>query len=190
MLAEYLSVFEVNPRAWRSNTYYRWKDLDLDTLFHQLQEMFNITGILVSQCQYLTCVKKAVFFSHKHNFVINLYLYISPVKIRHLDKDQSACATCLTGLLRMMYFGFSLVLAVQASSVQVPCQHCSHIVVNIAFWRRRLDLPWTHFRYWGRLPSQKKPRPFLYKFWRDLSYNIEYSRDRLHSLNEAYNIYR
>ncbi|KAF6238668.1 hypothetical protein HO173_003174 [Letharia columbiana] len=88
----------------KSNTCYRWKDLDLDTLFHQLQEMFNITEILVSQCQYLTCVEKAVFFSHEHNFVINLYLYISPVIIRHLDKDQSACATCLTGSLRMVYF--------------------------------------------------------------------------------------
>ena len=57
---------------------------------------------------------------------------MSAVKVRYLDKDRSACATCLTGSLRMVYFGFTLVLAVQISSVQISYQYCSHIVVNVA----------------------------------------------------------
>lgn len=88
--------------------------------------------IRVGKLQGLSCVKKTVFFSHEHSFIINLYLYISLIKIRYLNKNKSAYAICLTGFLRMMYFGFTLVLAVQVSSVQVPCQYCSYIVVNIA----------------------------------------------------------
>ena len=57
---------------------------------------------------------------------------MSAVKVRYLDKDRSAYAICLTGSLKMVYFGFTLVLAVQISSVHVPCQYFSHIVVNVA----------------------------------------------------------
>ena len=42
------------------------------------------------------------------------------------DRDQSACVPRLTGSLKVVYFGFTLVLAVQVSAVQVsavqvPC---------------------------------------------------------------------
>ena len=57
---------------------------------------------------------------------------MSAIKLRYLDKDRSAYVTCLTGSLKMVYFSFTLVLAVQISSVQVPYQYCSHIVVNVA----------------------------------------------------------
>ena len=127
MFAEDSSMLEVDPRVSPRDAYRRRNFLEHGLFLHKPQDGRAIVAIRVGKRQDLSCVEKAVFFSHKHNFVINLYLYISLVKIRHLDKDQSACATCLTGSLKMVYFGFTLVLA-----VQVPCQHCSHIVVNVA----------------------------------------------------------
>ena len=120
-------MLEVDPRLSPRDAYQRRNLLDRGLFLHKPQDGSAIVDVHVGERQDLSCVEKAVFFSHEHNFVINLDLYISPVKIRHLDKDQSACATCLTGSLRMVYFGFTLALA-----VQIPCQHCSHIVVNVA----------------------------------------------------------
>lgn len=57
--------------------------------------MINITGVLVCQCSYLTCVEKAVFFSHKHKFVANLNLKMPAVKVRYLDKDHLVFVTRL-----------------------------------------------------------------------------------------------
>ena len=125
-------MLEVDPRVSPRDAHRRRNFLDHSLFLHNPQDGHAIVAIRVGKRQDLSCVEKAVFFPHEHNFVINLYLYISPVKIRHLDKDQSACATCLTGSLRMVYFGFTLVLAVQVSSIQISCQHCSHIAVNVA----------------------------------------------------------
>ena len=87
--------------------------LDHGLFLYKPQDGSAIVNIRINERQDLSYVEKAVFFSHEHNFVINLNLYISPVKIRHLDKNQSACAIYLTGSLRMIYFGFTLALAVQ-----------------------------------------------------------------------------
>ena len=87
MLADYPSVFEVDLRTGIRDAYYRWKDLDLGILLYPLQEVFAITGILVSKRQNLSCVEKAVFFSYKYNLIFNLDLNVSRVKIRYLDKD-------------------------------------------------------------------------------------------------------
>ena len=125
-------MLDIDPRMSPRDAYRRQNFLDHGLFLHKPQDGPAIVVIRVGKRQNLSCVEKTAFFSHEHNFIINLYLYISPVKIRHLDKDQSACATCLTGSLRMMYFGFTLVLAVHVSFVQVPCQYCSHIVVNVA----------------------------------------------------------
>ena len=127
MFTEDSSILKVDLRVSPRNAYRRRNFLEHGLFLYKSQDGRAIVAIRVSKRQDLSCVEKAVFFSHKHNFVINLYLYIYLVKIRHLDKDQSACATCLTGSLKMVYFGFTLVLA-----VQVPCQHYSHIIVNIA----------------------------------------------------------
>ena len=132
MFAKDSSMLEVDPRVSPRDAYRRQNFLDHGLFLHKPQDVRAVPDIRVGKRQDLSCVEKAVFFSHEYNFVINLYLYISPVEIRHLDKDQSACATCLTGSLRMVYFGFILVLAVQVSSVQFFCQHFSHIVVNVA----------------------------------------------------------
>lgn len=129
MFAKDSSMLEINPRVSPRDAYRRRKFLDHGLFLHKRQDGPAIVAIRVGKRQDLSCVEEAVFFLHEHNFVINLYLYISPVKIRHLDKEQSACATCLTGSLRMVYFGFTLVLAVRVSPIQFPCQHCSHIVV-------------------------------------------------------------
>lgn len=118
-------MLEVDPRVSPRDAYHRRKSPDLGLFLHKPQYGPAIVAIRVGKRQDLSCVEKAVFFSHKHNFVINLYVYISRVKIRYLNKDQSVYITRLTGSLRMVYFAFTLVLA-----VQVPCQHCSHIIVN------------------------------------------------------------
>ncbi len=105
-------MLEVDPRMSPRDVYRRRNSLDRGLFLHKHQDCLAIVNVRVGEYQNLSCVEKAVFFSHEHNFLINLYLYIFPVKICHLDKDQSACATCLMGSLRLIYFGFTLVLAV------------------------------------------------------------------------------
>ncbi len=112
MFAKDSSMLEVDPRMSPRDAYRRRNFLDHGLFLHKPQNGPAIFAIRVGKRQDLSCVEKAAFFSHEHNFVINLYLYISPVKIRHLDRDQSACATYPTVSLRMVYFGFTLVLAV------------------------------------------------------------------------------
>lgn len=124
-------MLEVDPRMSPRDAYRRRNFLDHGLFLHKPQNRPAIVAIRISKRQNLSYIKTTVFFSHKYNFIINLYLYISPVKIRHLDKDQLAYTTYLTSSLRIIYFNFILVLAVQVFSVQVPYQHCSHIIVNI-----------------------------------------------------------
>ena len=85
-------------------------------LFYHPKDVFALAVILVSKRDKLGCIEKAVFFSHHYCFVVEFYLNTASAKIRYFDKDYLARVICLTGLSRMVYFGFALVLA-----VQVPC---------------------------------------------------------------------
>lgn len=81
-------MLEVDSRISPRKVYRRRNFLDYDLFLHKPQDKRAIVAIRVSKFQDLSCVEKTVFFSHEHNIVINLYLYISPVTIRYLDKDQ------------------------------------------------------------------------------------------------------
>ena len=91
MFAKDSSVLEVDSRMSPRDAYRRRNFLDHGSLLHKPQNGRAIVAIRVGKRQDLSCVEKAVCFSHKHNFVINLNLYIYLVKIRHLDNDQLVC---------------------------------------------------------------------------------------------------
>ena len=80
-------MLEVDPRVSPGDAFGRQKFLDHGLLLHDRQDGLAIVASPVGKHQDLSCVEKAVFFSHKHNFVINFYLYISLVKVRYLDKN-------------------------------------------------------------------------------------------------------
>lgn len=80
-------MLEVDPRMSSRDVYRRRNFLDHGLFFHKFQDGSAIVIIRVDKRQDLNCVEKTVFFSHEHNFFVNLYLYISPVKIRYFDKD-------------------------------------------------------------------------------------------------------
>ena len=80
-------ILKVDLRVSLRDTYRRQNFLDYGLFLYKPQNRRAIITIRVSKRQNLSYVKKAVFFPHKHNFVINLYLYISPIKIRHLNKN-------------------------------------------------------------------------------------------------------
>ena len=79
-------MLEVDSIMSPRDAYRRRNLLDHGLFLHKPQNRRAIVAIRVGKHQDLSCVEKAVFFSHEHNFVINLYLYISPVKIRHLTR--------------------------------------------------------------------------------------------------------
>lgn len=77
----------MNPRISSRDIYRRRNFLDHELFLHKPQDERAIVAIRVNKLQDLSCVEKAIFFSHKHHFVINLYLFITPVKICYLNKD-------------------------------------------------------------------------------------------------------
>ena len=92
-------MLEVDSRISPRDTYRRRNFLDHDLFLHKSQDKRAIVVFRVDKLQDPSYVEKTVFFSHKHNFVINLYLYTSPVKIRHLNKKSVSIRDISNGII-------------------------------------------------------------------------------------------